>query len=299
VRIIVTIVVWLVCLGVVGPIAGITLEDDLGYAVELPGPAQRLVSLAPSNTELLFAIGAGAGLVGVTEHCNYPEAAKAIEKIGKYKTLSIEKIAATKPDLVVAIRGNDLETLESLRQLGIPVFALEIKSVEEIFGALERLGRLTGHQPQAVALVDSLKKRVNAVQQAVAKISAKPPVLWGFLSAPVYTAGKDTYIEDLITLAGGENLGSRAQGAWPQISLETMISWAPEVILTTDGKARDRLSEELKRLLQTDGWKTLPAVKSGRIHYLEDDLFLRPGPRSIEVLERIARLLNPAVTSSP
>ena len=284
-------VVWLLCSSV-SWIWGGPLEDDLGYSVELLEPAQRLVSLAPSNTEMLFAIGAGEKLVGVTEHCSYPPAAINIEKIGAYKTLSIEKIAAMKPDLVVAIRGNDLETLESLRKLGIPVFAFEIKSVEEIFGALERLGHLTGHQAQAVVLADSLKRRVKAVNEAVAKTSAKPRVLWGYLSVPVYTAGKGTYIEDLITLAGGENLGSRAQGAWPQIGLETMIGWAPEVILTTDGRARDRLSQELERLLQTDGWKVLPAVKSGRIHYLEDDLFLRPGPRTIDALERIARLLR-------
>lgn len=276
---------------------GITLEDDLGQLIALDGPAQRLISLAPSNTELLFAIGAEEKLIGVTEHCNYPPAAKDIKKIGAYKTLSVEQIAVMKPDLVVAIRGNDLETLESLRQIGIPVFALEIKSVKEIFMALERLGHLTGQQEQAQKLVEQLTKRVKDINAIVALHPMRPRVLWGYLDTPVYTAGKNTYIEDLITLAGGENLGSRAAGAWPQIGIETMIGWAPEVILTTDGRVRDKLSIEVQRLQQTDGWKTLPAVKNSRIYYLADDVLLRPGPRAIDALEEIVRVLHINVPS--
>ena len=265
---------------------GIEEKDDLGLVVQLGKPAARLVSLAPSNTEMLYALGLGAQLVGVTEYCNYPPEAAQKTHVASYNSVNTELIAAAQPDLVLAIRGNDTEGLQSLRDLGIAVFALDIQTLDQMLAALERLGRLTGTHERATALVDSLQGTLKELSAEAGK--SRPKVLWAHLSDPIYTAGGGTFINDVIERAGGHNLGAQAPGSWPQVSLETVVGWGPEVIITTDGRAKpEALEKELARLRQTDGWKSLPAVRQGRILFIEGDLLLRPGPRVIQALGQI------------
>lgn len=271
--------------------AQIEAKDDVGQAILLKKVPQRLVSLAPSNTEILFALGVGDRLVGVSEFCDYPPEAAKLPQVAGFNTVNLEAIAAAQPELVVAIRGNDAEGLEGLRRLGIPVFALEIQTVEQVFTAIERLARLTGVAQRGKSLADSLRQAVKAV--TVPDDRPRPRVLWSHLGEPVYTAGKDTYIDDALYLAGADNLGRRAAGAWPQIGLETLVQWAPEVIVTTDGRAAEDLAAQIERLRGTDGWKTLPAVQKGRVLYVEGDYLLRPGPRVVRALAQIAAYLHP------
>jgi iron complex transport system substrate-binding protein len=278
----------------------IEMEDDLGARARLEKPPQRIVSLAPSNTELLFALGLGKRVVGVTEYCNYPEEAQSLEKVAGYNTMSLEKVVAVQPDLVLAARGNDLEGVESLRRLGTPVFALDIQSVGQLLKAIERLGRLTGAEEEAAKLKGQLGQRVRRVEKALEGVEERPRVMWGYWSDPVYTAGKSTMIDDVFALAGGDNVGRRAEGAWPQVSLETILAWAPQVIFTTYVPGGpDSLGGEMARLRAVDGWKNVPAVQQGRIYYVEGDWLTRPGPRLVQALEHIARHLHPAAFEGP
>lgn len=277
------------------PALAAVVEDDLGVAVELQAPPRRLVSLAPSNTELLFALGVGERLVGVTDYCNYPPAARQIERVAGYSSLSLEKIAAVEPDLVVAARGNDIEGIAALRQLGVPVFSLDIQSMEGLLLAVERLGRLIGAQQEAARLQQEWRGRLAQVKARVDSAAWRPKVMWGYWGEPVYTAGSGTLIDDLITLAGGVNVGRQALGAWPQVGLETILSWAPEVMLAASmSEEPQALAKELERLRGLDGWDQVPAVQQGRVYYLDPDWLTRPGPRAFLALEQLADLLHPA-----
>jgi iron complex transport system substrate-binding protein len=267
--------------------AAIREVDDLDITVTLATAPQRIVSLSPSNTELLFALGVGDNLVGVTAHCNYPPAAERIEEIGAFKTLSIEKMLSLEPDLVVAIKGNALESLETVRSFDIPVFALNIGSVQQLLEAVSRLGRLTGRQQAADSLRAVLSGRLDGVKANVKKRARRPRMMWGHWGEPIFTAGRNTYIDDVLELAGGENLGRRAPGAWPQISLEAVVSWAPEILITTMDFTPERRAREIRQLRQRDGWKSIPAVARDGIVFLEADLLLRPGPRVFDALEKL------------
>ncbi|GAG52585.1 unnamed protein product, partial [marine sediment metagenome] len=209
--------------------------DALGETVVLKGPASRIVSLAPGNTEILYAIGAGDRVVGVTDYCNYPPEATRTLKVGGFSNPSLEGIVALRPDLVLAARFNPLALLEGLRQLGIPVFALAPGTMGEALQAVRQVGKLVGLAPSAARLEASLKARVQAVNSLVETIpmSARPRVLWGRLDAPMYTAGPGSFIGSLIRLAGGANIASDAASDWIQVGLETIVARNPEVIIVS------------------------------------------------------------------
>ncbi len=277
-------------------VGAVEVVDDLGEKLQIDGVPERVISLSPSNTELLFALGLEERIVGLTEFCNYPPAADSIEKVAGFNTVNLEKIMAAKADFVLAIRGNDMESIRSLRQLGIPVFSLDIQTLEQVVQSLHRLGRIFAVEKRAAELGKALSERIAKVQSQVAAVEQKPRVMWGFWGDPVFTAGAHTMIDNLFALAGGDNVGRRADGAWPQVGLETILMWAPEVIITTHiPGGRENLASEIKRLQQTDGWQQVPAVLNGRIYYVEGDWLLRPGPRLVDALEAVAGYLHPQV----
>jgi iron complex transport system substrate-binding protein len=187
-----------------------------------------------------------------------------------------------------------MESIRSLRELGIPVFSLDIQTLEQVVQSLHRLGRIFAVEKRAAELGEALSQRIDKVESRVAALKQKPRVMWGFWGDPVFTAGANTMIDNLFSLAGGDNLGRRADGAWPQVGLETIIMWAPEVLITTHiPGGREKLASEIERLRQTDGWKQVPAVRNGRIYFVEGDWLLRPGPRLVEALEVVADYLHP------
>ena len=283
----------LVALWFVAPTEADEIRDDLGEPFAFSSAPMRVISLAPSNTEMLFALGVGNRIVGVTEYCNYPPEANNINRVAGFNTVNLEKVAQVRPELILAIRGNDMESLRSLRQLGIPVFSFDIQNLDQVSSALRRLGVLFGVEYRANSLADSLESRVRLVRQQMKNIPDKPKVMWGFWGDPIYTAGAGTMIDDVIKTAGGKNMGRLAKGAWPQISLETVVQWAPDVIITTHVPGGvDHLSSEVNRLRETEGWRLIPAVRSGRIHYVEADWLLRPGPRLVDALQSVAHLLH-------
>jgi len=268
--------------------------DDLGVSVALPHPPARIVSLAPSNTELLCALGLGPRLVGITEYCNYPPQVQQVEKVAGYSNLNLEKIVGAAPDLVLAARGNDLEGIAALRAAGIPVFSLDVQTLAGLIEAVGRVGRLAGAGEEAGRLQDDWRACLGRVRARVDSSAGQPRVMWGYFGEPVYTAGAGTLIDDIIATAGGVNLGRQAPGAWPQVNLETILSWAPEVLLCAAMGEAQTAAGELARLRGLEGWNRLPAVRQGRIYQLESDWLTRPGPRAFLALEALAALLHPA-----
>jgi iron complex transport system substrate-binding protein len=271
----------------------LTLTDGLGREVTLSGPAQRIISMAPSNTEILFAIGAGSQVVGRDALSDFPEEAKNVTDVGStFEALNTELIVSLKPDLVLAAEINTPEQVKQLEDLGLRVYYLKNPlTLEEMYGNLEIVAQLTGHQDEATALIESLKKRVAAVDEKIAPISSRFSVFYELDAtdpAKPYTAGKGTFIDQLIDRAGGYNIASELEG-YPQMSLEQVVAADPAFIIL--GDARYGISPE--SIAQRPGWENLSAVKNGQIFPFNDDLVSRPGPRLVDALEELAKLLRP------
>jgi len=270
-----------------------TFTDGLGREITLDGPAQRIVSLAPSNTEILFAIGAGDQVVGRDQLSDYPEAAKNVTDIGStFEALNTELIVSLQPDLVLSAEINPPEQVKQLEDLGLKVYYLKNPlTLEEMYGNLEIVAQLTGHEAEAATLIESLKARVAIVDEKIVPISSRFSVFYeldGTDPAKPYTAGKGTFITQLIDRAGGYNIASDLEG-YPQMSLEQVVAADPAFIIL--GDARYGVSPE--SISQRPGWENLSAVKSGQVVPFNDDLVSRPGPRLVDALEELAKLLRP------
>jgi len=295
-KLFVTILAAALLLTACAPAAAKTRMDGLNRPVELQGIPKRIVSLAPSNTEILFAIGAGKQVVGRDSFSNYPAQAASVQDIGgstgKYDT---EAIVALKPDLVLAGEINTPELVNSLQKLGLTVYYLpNPTTLEGMFANLETVGQLTGHSSEAAALVKSLTARVAAVDARIKTATTSPAVYYELdATDPTkpYTAGPGTFVDLLLTRAGGNNVGKSLKSQWAQISLEQLVVANPSIIILGDA-AYGTTPDALK---QRAGWGSLAAVKNGQIYPIDDNLISRPGPRLVDGLEALAKLLHPEV----
>jgi iron complex transport system substrate-binding protein len=273
--------------------AGITVTDGLGREVKLESAAQRIVSLAPSNTEILFALGAGDKVVGRDEASDYPEAALALPTVGGWSGFSAEAIVALKPDLVLAAEINSPELVAELEGLGLTVYYLSNpKTLEDLYVNIEIVATLTGRD--ATKLTDSLKARVAAVDEKIAPLSSHPSVFYEVDAtdpSKPYTAGPGTFIDLLIQRAGGQNVVSLAgiTDPYPQIGLEQLVLTPPDIILLGDAL----YGQSAETVAARQGWDALTAVVDGKIFPFDDNLVSRPGPRLIDGLEALAKLLHP------
>jgi iron complex transport system substrate-binding protein len=278
-------------------VPSITLTDGLNRTVKLAGPAQRVVSLAPANTEILFKIGAGAQVVGRDETSDYPAEALALPTIGGYSGYNLEAIVALHPDLILAQGGgfNSPELVASLENLGLTVYVLpNPASLEDMYANLETVANLTGHESETAALVESFKRRVAAVDEKIMPLSYGPTVYYELdATNPTkpYTAGPGTFVDQLISRAGGINIGAELQSQWAQISLEQLVVANPAIIILGDSA----YGETPEKVAQRPGWGTLTAIQTGKVFPFEDNLVSRPGPRLVDGLEAMARLLHPGV----
>ena len=270
------------------------LVDALGDTLHLVDAPLRVISLAPSNTEIVCAVGAGDRLVGVTEYCNYPPQAREVETIGGFSNPNLELIVSLQPDLVLGARFNPLEVLSALRRLDIPVFVLAPRTLEETFTAIRQVGSLTGQAGPASRLETRMRARIEALASVVETIpeESRPRVLWGKLGTPMYTAGPGSFIDDLIRLAGGRNVAADAQTAWFQVGLETIVSRNPQIILVSSVDP-DTVGRDVERLRNTPGWEEVDAIVSGRVYHIDLDILGRPGPRLIDGLEILAKTFHP------
>ncbi len=275
--------------------APITVTDGLERTMTLAGgPAQRVVSLAPSNTEILFAVGAGTQVVGRDEFTNYPPEATSLPSIGgSMGNYNAEAIVSLKPDLVLAAEINTPELVETLAGLGLTVYYLPNPTdMEGMYANLLTVAKLTGHEAETQALVTTLRQRVQAVQEKVAPLSNAPVVFYELdatdPNAP-YTTGPGTFMNLLIGMAGGINAASEATSPWAQFSAEELLVQNPQVILLGDAAYGVTVDAVKAR----PGWDALDAVKNNQVYPFNDDLTSRPGPRLVDGLEELARLLHP------
>jgi iron complex transport system substrate-binding protein len=275
--------------------AGIAITDGLGREVQLESAAQRVVSLAPSNTEILFALGAGDKVVGRDEVSDYPAEALALPTVGGWSGFSAEAIVALKPDLVLAAEINTPELVSELEGLGLTVYYLaNPKTLEELYVNIEIVATLTGRD--ATKLTDSLKARVAAVDEKIAPLSYAPSVFYEVDAtdpSKPYSIGPGTFINLLIARAGGMNAVELAgiTDPYPQISLEQLVIAPPDIIILGDSMWGTTAESVAAR----PGWDTLKAVVDGKVFAFDDNLVSRPGPRLIDGLEALARLLHPEV----
>lgn len=272
----------------------LTITDGLGREISLAGPAQRVVSLAPSNTEILFAIGAGSQVVGRDEFADYPPEATSIQSVGgSMGEYSSEAILALEPDLVLAAEINPPELVKQLEDLGLTVYYLKNPTtLEEMYANLGIVGQLTGHD--VTDLVESLKARVAAVDAKIKTVTDKPVVFYEIdATDPTkpYTYGPGTFGDLLIARAGGVNLATAAGiiDPYPQVSLEQVVATNPDVIVLGDsmwGVAPEAVEAR-------PGWEGLAAVTGKQVYPFDDNLVSRPGPRLVDGLEQLAKLLHP------
>lgn len=267
----------------------VTITDDASRTVTIKAEPQRIVSLAPANTEIVFALGLGEKVVGVTTYDDYPAEVTKIAKIGDFTTPNIEAIAAAKPDVILATTGVQADVLAKLEALGATVIALDPQNLAGVYSAIERTGKATGATSQAAALVDGMKVDVEAIATSV---EGTEPVS-AFIEIaqnPLYTAGSGTLLDELITLGGGKNVVT--QPSWVAYSAEQVVKDDPTVYLATKGSMSDPA-----QLSQRAGFGELSAVKNGRVVILDDNLVSRPGPRVVEGLKSIAAALHPELVS--
>jgi len=269
-----------------------TFTDGLGRTITLAMTPQRVVSLAPSNTEILFAVGAGSQVVGRDEFSDYPAEAASIESIGgSFGEYNVEAIVALEPDLVLAAEINPPELVQQLEDLGLTVYYLgNPTTLEEMYTNLETVAGLTGHD--VTELVDSLKARVAAVDEKIAPLSSRIPVFYEVDAtdpSKPWTYGPGTFGDLLIARAGGYNIGSIASDPYPQISIEQIVAANPSVIILGDSM----WGVTPESVITRPGWETLPAVASNSIYPFDDNLVSRPGPRLVDGLEQLAKLLRP------
>jgi iron complex transport system substrate-binding protein len=272
---------------------GLHFTDGLGRDVTLAGPAERVVSLAPSNTEILFAIGAGEQVVGRDQFSDYPAESAAVTDIGStFEALNTELIVSLEPDLVLAAEINTPEQVHALEDLGLTVYYLNNPhTLEEMYENLALVGQLTGHAVEASELTESLQVRVAEVDEKIAPISSRPNIFYeldGTDPAKPYTAGKGTFITLLIERAGGHNIASDIEG-YPQLSLEQVVAADPAFIIL--GDSMWGVTPEM--VAARPGWQDLSAVKNGQVYPFDDNLVSRPGPRLVDGLEALAKLLRP------
>lgn len=271
-----------------------TVTDSLNRKVQLASVPQRIVSLAPSLTEILFAVGAGDKVVGVTQYCNYPPEAEKKEKIGGFsaKTISVEKIVALKPDLVLAGGPIHQPVIEALQAVNIPVVSVAGKDVPGVYNDILLIGQLTGQGEKAAQVVDNMKARIAAVQAKLATLPKEKrlTVLWETWDEPLMTAGPSTFTGQMVELAGGVNIFADLKEEYPQVSLEEVVKRNPAVIMAPDTHGQ-KLTPE--KVAQRPGWERVDAVRNKRIILVQGDIASRAGPRIADAVEFMAKALYP------
>ncbi len=272
-------------------IAPRTFVDDLDRKIYLAKPPTRIVSLAPSVTEILYAIGADNELVGVTDFCNYPPAALEKAKVG-YSQPNLEVLVGLEPQLILAppsfLRADLLAKLE---QLKIPTFVLESKTVEGIYGHIHMIGRMVGRASEANAYTARMRKEVANLTKQIEGLP-RPTLLYVLNSEPLITVGPGSFIHHLIELAGGRNAAERANAPYPRLTMEEVLTQNPDILLFPIGEYEGIPQAEQDRWKR---WDSLRAVQEGKLFQIQSDLLNRPGPRVTDGLRRLMTFLHPNV----
>ncbi len=271
------------------PAAVHVFTDHLGRRVEVAARPRRIVSLAPSLTETLFALGAGDRVVGVTDYCDYPQEARSKARVGGMINPSVERIVALQPEVVLITReGNRRETLEALERAGVPTYAVETARLEDIARMVRDLGEVVGAPETGAALSAGIERRIFAVRERV-KGRPAPRVLFLVWLQPIVSVGRGTFLGDLLGIAGAQSISESSGQPWPHLSLEEILRRDPDFLVIPRSPDFAPTRDELLRL---PGWRRLAAVRENRIVYVPEAI-QRPGPRIAEMLETLAQALHP------
>ncbi|WP_026224868.1 cobalamin-binding protein [Methyloversatilis thermotolerans] len=274
--------------------AELKVTDDAGHAVVLPAPARRIVSLAPHVTELLFAAGAGAQVVGATQYSDWPEAAKAVPRVGGYTSVDMEAVVALKPDLVIAWKsGNRNQQYDRLQKLGIPVYVNEPRSLEDVARSLEQFGRLAGTPREAEAAARAFRARRDALAAQYAQRPALT-VFYQIWNKPLMTINGQHLISDVMALCGGRNVFAGLPMLAPTVTEEAVLAAAPEVIVASGmGESRPEWLDAWRR------WSALPAVKNDNLYFIPPEILQRHTPRILDGATRLCEQLEQARGRAP
>lgn len=264
----------------------ISVTDDLGRVVKLVNAPHRIISLAPSITETLFAIGAGKQVAGVTDFCNYPPEARLKDRVGGMTNPSIETIVGLKPDLiVVSMEGNVREDFNKLLEIGAPVFVSNPRTLSGIHKSIRDIGLLTGHADSSLRLVRAMQRSEDSIRSLA---TVTKHVLLIVSLHPLIVVGSRTFLTELLELAGGENIAGSSPSTYPTLSREAVVAANPDLIIVM----KDALSniDELIRLFPE--WKTLRAFQEHKVFHIDSDMVSRPGPRAVEALIHLHRIIH-------
>lgn len=275
----------------------VSVTDDRGVLVRMPRSPERIVSLAPSLTEIVFLLGMQDRLVGVTRFCDYPPEASALPRVGGIVDPDLERIVAARPDLVLCTTdGNPKEKVNVLEEMGIPCFAVGPQDLGAVLDSIERIGTLLGAPEKARREAGLLRSRMGRISRPEAcgrngtglpERSGRitPRVLFTLSTSPVIAAGKGTFLDEMIRISGGTNAAGKFSGRYPRLSAEDLVSASPDIILVAAMAGVERFPEGLTR------WKEIPAFRDGEVRSLDGDLVTRPGPRMVDALEGVSRIL--------
>jgi iron complex transport system substrate-binding protein len=283
----------------------VTLVDRMGNVVTFNEPPERIVSLSPSNTEILFAIGAGDNVVGVTDYCNYPYdfaawiAAGNMTSIGNYWGPSVEPIVALEPDLVLATSASS-DAANSLKNLGYAVLFIEGQTIDDVLQDILMVGRATYNNAEASALIIEMRARMDAVATQLMSATTTPKVYHEVWGDPLMSVGPGTFIDELITLAGGTNIFNDATTSWPMVSSEAIIQKNPDVMFFPDMyMGVGNFYETIEAVASRPGWDTITAVQDNALYEINADIISRNGPRLVDALELIAQMVHPEIFGEP
>jgi len=268
----------------------LTIKDCRGKRITIPREPKRIISLAPSNTEILFALGLESRVVGVTKYCDYPAAAKKKPKVGDVTT-STEKVISLKPDLVLAHGTLNDQAVRAIESHGIRVVAIDPKTIDQVARDILLVGKITNREREAARVSSRISSAESAVKHRAAKIKGKPRVLVAIQADPLWAAGPKTFVDEMIKLGGGVNLAADARPGFNQFSAEAAVWRNPDVIIgTTKGD---------KQVFTRGLWKDTKAARTDRIYEADPDLLVRPGPRLADGILSLARLIHPNDSRKP
>lgn len=286
--ILVSLIIFVLC----RPLQAETYRDDLGRNVTLEATPKRIVSLGPNITEILFAIGLDEEILGVTRFSDYPDGAKRKAVVGSYVNVNLEQILYLSPDLIISTSdGNPKGSIERLSSMDIPVFVIAPpQGIDDINSAILSIGRVTGRRNEAERLVDDMERRIGEVLTRLDGVTARS-VFYQLGDNPLMTVGGGTFIDSLITLVGGRNIADGVTTLpYPRFSMEGVLAGSPEVIVISSMMKKKGSKAVLKKW---DKWQEIPAVKSGQIHFINPDLIHRAGPRIVDGIDELAKMIHP------
>jgi len=267
-----------------------TFTDGTGRSVTLKGIPKRIVSLNPAHTETLFALGLGDRVVGVDNYSYRPAEAQKKEKVGDAFNLNLEKLVSLKPDLVILAgsKDNPPSQLKEMDRLGIPAYVSGPGTVKEVLSDIESLSKVAGAEKQGKELVAKMQKDLDAVAQAAPKDPNARPKVFFAIDQDLWTVGPGSFVTDVISAAGGQNVVQDVKQQYLQVSMEDLLAWDPDVVLMAIPK------EQAGPLTSRPGWSDLRAVKAGRVYYVNSDLVSRPGPAVVDGIREVATYLKAA-----